>query len=187
MNLVDQLTTVNVKGKSNIINFIEFFAPKPRSIIPSMLSDNNWKTVHYGEVTVNTIIKDNVIINYCMVPCESYVEDNHDFFKILYHSSANVILVPGLGSIIHNPFWHYVIGNEKLNPKIPVFILAENPSNMSIDQCKVDTFQQLDLDVVWLREFEFYCLVADKKASWNSFVTRLVKKTVDFLIVTRTK
>ncbi|MHA1989321.1 MAG: hypothetical protein ACW981_00230 [Candidatus Hodarchaeales archaeon] len=189
MDLVDQLTTVNLKGKSNIINFIEFFVQKPQSIIPNFLGNNSWQTVNYGEVTIKTIIKENVVINYCMVPCEPYLEDNHDFFEILYHSAANVVLVPGLASLIHNSFWHYVIGNEKLNPKIPIFILSENPTSMSIDECKRETIQLLNLEIVWLREYEVYCLVEDptKKISWDRFVSRLLKKTIDFLIVTNTK
>ncbi|OLS21529.1 MAG: hypothetical protein HeimC3_35130 [Candidatus Heimdallarchaeota archaeon LC_3] len=183
MDLVDQLTTVDIKGSNNIINFIEFYSQKPQSIIPSLLGINNWNTSTYSEVIIKTILKDNVIINYCAVPCDPFLLEDHKFYEILYNSAATVVLVPGLGSLLHNAFWYYVVGNEKINPLIPLFILAENPTNLTLEECKEDILDSLDLSTVWLREFEVYSLLGDKELSWDRFVTRLMKKAVDYLIV----
>ena len=186
MDLLSQLSTSTTKGMAFNISFFEFYFRTPQSAFQQFVGAEKWKTRRFGkEVAVKKVDRDHSNLNYWQVKVDgSYTYSEEETIqKTILTSTAIIILIPGMAAPIQGYVWNYFLGNERLNPRIPLLLVAENPEGLGADECREKVTQQLDLEAAWLREYEIICLSKDRK-SWEVFVSRLVEKVLAFTTTT---
>lgn len=182
MNLLEKLETIDLKNRQIRVTFLEFIDQTPKSKVPPLIGIKDTKHSNFPEsITLYSNSSDGVTVDYWCIPKESLVERTHPLQLSLINSTAVVVLISDAASVSHNALWHYVIGNEMMNPKIPIFVVSEIFVEANGKNCKQTLSDELDLNAAWLREFEIQCIISPSTTNLHDFITKLMSKITAFL------
>ena len=182
MNLLEKLETIDLKYRQIRVTFLEFIDEIPKSTVPALIGIKNTPQSNFPDsITLYNNSSDGVTIDYWSIPKESLVEKTHPLQLSILNSTVVVVLISDAASVSHNALWHYVIGNEMMNPKIPVFVVSEIYVEANGKNCKQTLSDELDLNAAWLREFEIHCITSPTITNLNDFITKLMSRIMAFL------